>query len=124
MPLVVAVSGAPKRRIPFRDCFAIAQVLCPTCPRRIVVVTLLGADSMLSSPDRWLPPELTREQLTILRLIGEGHGATLIARHLGRDRATVRGYLADALRALGAHSVHAAVRMATAPGPIDRPNPG
>jgi two-component system NarL family response regulator len=47
---------------------------------------------------------LTRRQQEVLELLASGHSTTQIAALLQLSRETVRNYVRDLLRALGAHS--------------------
>lgn len=49
-------------------------------------------------------PRLTRRQLEVLRLLGDGMPAKVIARRLGIAETTVRNHIRTILRELGSHS--------------------
>ena len=88
----------------------------------MIFSTSLRTGMMLRSGESDAPTDLTRDQRTVRDLIAQGHGTAAIARRVGYDRAAVRRHLADALRALGAASVAAAVNQVTSLGLIDFPD--
>jgi DNA-binding NarL/FixJ family response regulator len=60
--------------------------------------------------------DLTARERDVLRLMCDGHDNKTIATHLGLSLTTVRGYVQDVLRKLGAHSKLEAVVIATRSG--------
>jgi len=76
------------------------------------LVSLLGSRRRLREDD--IPfPELTRRELAVLRLMGEGTDVRANAKALGISENTCRGYVKAILGKLGAHSQLEAVVTAT-----------
>ena len=74
---------------------------------------VFGVIVSLDAEDGVAPlPELTRRQNDVLRLLDEGRSTQEIARALSLSKETVRNYVGQILRALGAHSRLEAVAVA------------
>ncbi len=72
---------------------------------------------MREAPSGRLSPEARR----VLHLAAEGLGAGAIAERLGCERDAVQRHLAEAIRALGVHSVPDAVEVIIRDGLIEPP---
>lgn len=66
---------------------------------------------------------LTRRQIEILRLLGEGKTTDEIAAELQLSRTTVRNYIASLLAALGVHTRLQAVLAASRAGLLEEDHP-
>jgi two-component system, NarL family, response regulator LiaR len=66
---------------------------------------------------------LTRRQIEILRLLGEGKTTDEIAAELQLSRTTVRNYIASLLAALGVHTRLQAVLAASRAGLLKEDHP-
>lgn len=76
----------------------------------------LLAKAPRDAPSDGLDQSLTPRERDVLRLMCQGHDNKTIARELGLTLATIRGYVQDVLRKLGAHSKLEAVVIATRSG--------